>query len=317
MKHNSVIHHFITSLNAILKSWFLFASLLNLPSLQLEAQVFQHSVLKIMAESPQSPGVKEKDSGTGFIICIDSFAYILTAKHVIENRYSRMGHTQITADFFGRPGHFPVEIFKRKQNRDIAVLELNAPPSYALAFDFSPCLSSPRLNDEVFVVGYPGGGKLEISEGYISKLDNERICVKGIKVDKGFSGAPLIHKESGKVLGMFVEMNPNSEEQCALSMPFIKSQIPDICNPCYPLPPCPCVFTETQIRHLNQAHLLLESHFCDKALNQFKILWDSLGNDCCLKIVYPNPPYQKDDKCSVKVKIFKKIFSGCYALYKH
>jgi len=139
--------------------------------------------------------------GTAFLI---TESQLLTAAHVVK--YAEVGD-RVTINFEKNPKTYEA-VVKFKTNpdskvKDYAVLEL-VDAKFKNFYSIAKSEDLAKINDKVFVIGYPGGTFCS-SSGEITNTswhENEEFLQLWAAVWPGNSGGPVIHKESGKVIGI-------------------------------------------------------------------------------------------------------------------
>jgi len=141
--------------------------------------------------------------GTTFLI---SETQLLTAAHVVE--YADVGD-RVTIKFEKNPKTYDAVVaFKPRENsevKDYAVLEL-VDAKFKNYFALAKSEDLVKTNDAVGVIGYPDG-TFNDAIGQITNTSwrgqEERLQLWA-PAWPGNSGGPVIHKESGKVIGILV-----------------------------------------------------------------------------------------------------------------
>lgn len=181
------------------------AAPLNSDSSGQTGAIAAQSVFRIICQSTNS-------AGTGFL---HMSGKVLTAEHVIRGCLNPIALLSNTTQI-------PLKVIATDQDKDIALLEL-ATPLAAPAFPISD-LSNFTIGTQVVTWGYPNGYNAYppmLSVGYLSgsqgvKADSGDIVgrfVVNAAFNSGNSGGPLIHVETGKVIGIVSsKLAPVSEE---------------------------------------------------------------------------------------------------------
>ncbi len=154
-----------------------------------ESKTQPNNATQPAAKPPKSGG----SSGTGFVV--SSKGHVLTNDHVID------GCTSFTID------GTPAKRIAASPEFDLALLQTTFEQPKPVAV-FSA--TSPRLNSDVTVVGYPYGGALSglnVTRGSVSSLkglggDATRLQITA-PVQQGNSGGPLVGAD-GEVVGVIV-----------------------------------------------------------------------------------------------------------------
>lgn len=139
--------------------------------------------------------------GTGFLINKNQ---LITAAHVVK--YLEIGDG-LQVKFEKNPKWYDA-ILKYKpesasEDKDYAVLELRD-ATFTNYYELSLSENLAKLNDKVLVIGYPGG-TFSSSPGEITNTswrENTNYLQLWAGAWPGNSGGPVIHRETGKVIGI-------------------------------------------------------------------------------------------------------------------
>jgi hypothetical protein len=146
--------------------------------------------------------------GTGFLIDRDDL--IITCAHVIQNQ-----DDEILVLFWGDQVAIPAIVDKKNfgflRDKDIAVIRLlGNPPNYAKRLSFG--LYDDNEEKDLFTVGFPFSDN---SQGMFAKceiigVDTHRgysvFQIRSTETTLGFSGAPLINRQSGNVVAVILSI---------------------------------------------------------------------------------------------------------------
>lgn len=149
---------------------------------------------------------KDRQMGSGFLI--DNKGHVVTAQHVV----SGVGCVSVTDDD-GRQHQGTVLAFDAAL--DVALLHVPTLETWPDRLDLATDASPARMGDAAFVIGHPRSiGSNARPSARVTKLGDEQRAedryyggltkVSDATVLKGTSGGPLIHKASGKVIGVMV-----------------------------------------------------------------------------------------------------------------
>ena len=154
---------------------------------------------------------QERDNGhfgTGFVIAKDETAtWLLTCAHVVK---AIGDETPLMA------GSHPAEVVTRIEGEDLALLRVDSP----LPSDPLPLLVTAKAGDPVRMVGHSNRAGQYLEQTVLGRLEQcahvktpgmdrrirawELVVEAGGKVEKGFSGGPVIHAGIGHVVGVAV-----------------------------------------------------------------------------------------------------------------
>jgi len=146
----------------------------------------------------------DEGSGSGFICKSGNASFLYTNIHVVADllkpTFTRMdGGAALISSAVLAAG------------RDIACLQVKNPPEHPLevSTDFN---DSVRIGDEVVVLGNSGGGGVVTAiKGAIEGIGPDRIEVSA-KFVPGNSGSPIIHLNTGKVIGIATYLTMRNED---------------------------------------------------------------------------------------------------------
>jgi S1-C subfamily serine protease len=150
-------------------------------------------------------------SGTAFLI---SDNHLITANHVVE--YADSGDVvQLVFEKkkIGRDQE-AIVIYKNK-DMDIAILQMADAKigNFSNHLELASADDNVEINDEAFIIGYPGGQFNSLSFEIISDEfdgDDKFLQLYGGSW-YGFSGAPVIHKKTKKVIGVALKKDLQNE----------------------------------------------------------------------------------------------------------
>ena len=164
------------------------------------------------AESLQSNVVLIADQGFGFIAGEwNNTLYIVTALHVLQEGDQALNLNAIPTEFHDIPGNYASKIIMRKDDEDIALLEVTKPAGFKWEKE---CLATYSEEDPLSYVGRLGCigpdnewcvAKGTGSIGSLSVIDkNENIMEAALpNVGRGSSGAPLVNGLG--IIGMILQ----------------------------------------------------------------------------------------------------------------
>jgi len=144
-------------------------------------------------------GALDETTGTGFLVHPDG--YVLTCAHVVPSPGEDSASTIRLAAVGGRHEHaYPFSVVKHDPQVDLALLKLKerAEPwpvvNVALDARIAP-------GQEIFAMGYPGGGELDGVDGIVrGEADGGRF-VTNAAIDRGSSGGPVFARD-GRVVAV-------------------------------------------------------------------------------------------------------------------
>ncbi len=171
------------------------------------------SSISLVLTLTQSPSNDYLDQ-TVVVLSLDSYGtgwwvdsrHIVTAYHVVDTGVQSVVRGEWSSE---------ARIVYCDSTLDIAVLEVANPPSWARGLSLNHNI---RQGDRVRVVGYPVqlyqelNGDIEamsisprVSEGIITWLSpTSPVAELDVSTDAGNSGGPVVHAESGGVVGMII-----------------------------------------------------------------------------------------------------------------
>lgn len=156
------------------------------------AQIFANNI-EFDWENPYKTYSEYTSTGTGFFV--DKYGTILTCAHVVEDSIK----TSIVIPDNGK-SKLEVEIISINFEKDIALLRVKnyQPKAFLHLGDSDKVLEQ----DEVIAVGFPlGEDRLKFTGGIVSGKQGRYIQTDA-PINSGNSGGPLIHKKSGRVIGI-------------------------------------------------------------------------------------------------------------------
>lgn len=175
------------------------------------------AVVKITSSSEQ-----HKQYGTGFVWFVkQDTAYLLTAYHVIADS-DGFPLKSIVVEFEADIMQYDAAPHSVDRDADIAILSLEQFPENIgmLKLGNSKQVS---LGDDVYILGYPGGGRAQMQKGSITTLrEANKIILQDINPDEGQSGSPLINEASHEVVGIVLQRPAKTEDQYALEIDAVK-----------------------------------------------------------------------------------------------
>jgi hypothetical protein len=158
----------------------------------------QQLVVRVTAKVGQSDV-----TGSGIIVGRNrERMYVITANHVVRNGTDQA--TEVRVYFRWLPGesseavlleHFDPEM-------DLAVIAIPNPPVFAVAFDQLAPARSVKVNDGVYLVGFPGGA-LDVNPApqRITSILGHRVRFRSDSIAAGHSGGGLFN-ERHELIGM-------------------------------------------------------------------------------------------------------------------
>ncbi len=145
-------------------------------------------------------GDKKVSQGTGSIIGKgENDYYILTNKHVVESRKSKIKEPQYYEIKLYTGARFDARLDFYSRERDLALLRAKMPQEYVEIITISP-KKYQSVGDRVYSLGTPIGMTNTFTEGIISALRDEYIQTDAT-IFFGNSGGPLIN-EYGELIGI-------------------------------------------------------------------------------------------------------------------
>lgn len=158
-------------------------------------------------------------TGTGFImkeiqLKDDDNLYIMTAYHVVE--YTTRITVQIET-FSAEP--IVSDLYSYNHILDVAIIKVPI-PSDGVSMIEKGDSDSIAPNDQVQAVGFAmGSDRCQFTTGYVSGRTSENIQIDAA-VNGGNSGGPLIHIDTGKVIGVIVSgYNPSDAQNINYACP--------------------------------------------------------------------------------------------------
>ncbi|MET3681959.1 hypothetical protein ABID56_000038 [Alkalibacillus flavidus] len=155
----------------------------------------QKNVVQIETTGPNGSSL-----GSGFVY--NDKGDIITNAHVVKNADSVVVKTSEAQTY-------PASVIGVGHNQDIAVIRVPQ-LSNSATLEVDPGFE-PNIGDEIIAVGSPHGFQNTVTLGNISGL-NRDMNVEGYEynnlyqisanISQGNSGGPLIHKETGKIIGI-------------------------------------------------------------------------------------------------------------------
>jgi S1-C subfamily serine protease len=149
---------------------------------------------------PWTMRTQNKGTGSGFIV---SEKRILTNAHVVAYQ------TSVQVRKHGDATKYTARAVAVAHECDIAILTVDDPEFWAGAIELS-FAPMPRLQQEVFVVGYPiGGDTISITGGVVSRVDFDSyahstreslVCSVDAAINPGNSGGPAL--SGGRIVGI-------------------------------------------------------------------------------------------------------------------
>jgi hypothetical protein len=123
---------------------------------------------------------------------------------------------------------FQAQIYKPLKELDLVVISLESGnyPDHAIPIEFT---NTPgREGEPVYVYAYPGGGNVVRRDGILATREGEKQFFNSIKIEKGFSGSPLLHEANGvrSILGIVKQQANAGEPEYALASSVIKEYLP-------------------------------------------------------------------------------------------
>ena len=165
-------------------------------------------------------------TGTAFAISRNRF---ITAKHVVEDILNEVDSKnlkdlRIISGYYRKSSPsssfsytvLNVNSIELDKEYDLAVINTsNSLPSSVkpLSLSKSKEENEMKINDRIYIMGYPLGQPLKFSEGTICEIDtSEPKSFKGwISSFAGNSGSPVINTKSGNVIGIMVSGSTQSD----------------------------------------------------------------------------------------------------------
>ena len=174
--------------------------------------------------------------GSGFYL---ANGIIITAEHVIKQ------NGKIISKIFGstlikdKPIPIELEFIKSIENTDISILKIknslqkDKPPFFNIGNEY-------YSGDEVLMCGFPGAFSDRqnrpipssfpmIRKGIISSLyesiENTKILILDMIGVKGFSGSPIVHQNTKKVIAVFSQMPGRNNTGFSIAYPIKKEYI--------------------------------------------------------------------------------------------
>ncbi|RLC21160.1 MAG: hypothetical protein DRI57_03030 [Deltaproteobacteria bacterium] len=203
--------------------WAFIACLLSMllfsaASAQKYGDDFARTVVKISTSKIGSNS--DTAYGTGFVFYVSKGkkTYILTANHLVTDP-DGFPFDRIRVEFQGDDVEYPAQVQYLYDEIDIAVLSLDQYSDTSLNLGESKYL---KLGDNVFVLGYPGGGKVQVSRGSVSTRDKNKILLDSIRLAEGNSGGPLILEGTGEVVGVILQKSVHGKDNYALEIDQVK-----------------------------------------------------------------------------------------------
>ena len=145
----------------------------------------------------------DQGSGSGFVLKRGSKFYLVTNAHVVE------GNKNIKVASINKEFPMPSQILVSK-TRDIVMAELSG---FDAGLESQTDFSQVRIGDITIALGNSSGaGVSRLVKGKVLGIGNDLVETDGAYV-QGNSGSPIIHLNSGKVLGVvtFVESSPKDK----------------------------------------------------------------------------------------------------------
>jgi len=145
-----------------------------------------------------------KGTGTAFLISEDK---LITAAHVVE--YAEIGDVvtlRFHEDIREYEGVVLCKPTSTDGNKDYAIIELKD-KKFKKFFTLGKASDIAKLNDQVLVVGFPGGFTFSSAPGAITNMnafDEMEFLQLSAGAWPGSSGGPVIHVKSGKVIGILI-----------------------------------------------------------------------------------------------------------------
>jgi hypothetical protein len=174
-----------------------------------DLQILEKSVVFIAHTEPKA--VSQFALGTGFLV--SSNGTIVTVDHHVANETTGVGYDKLFAIHENK--WWPVKVVRRfrdgKGGRDIAVLK---PVGLVMVSRFLEIGGEAKMGMDVAIAGFPQAFGEEVKthplfrRGFVSTtkltLDSgSPIIVLDMTPVTGFSGAPVVNLQTGKVIGVF------------------------------------------------------------------------------------------------------------------
>ena len=173
-----------------------------------------------------SPERRKMQVGTGFVADRDGDrGYIVTAYHnlyqkKLEEIRRDVEAMEIVVQFFTPipTAQRATIVWKSKQDNgiDLALLRVNnLPPAIPVA-GLGDSSSKPQ-NEDLFIVGNPGGERWKLTTGVLQAFlcDKDQIVFKGKNgksLASGYSGGPVYGADSGRIVGLYTQTAPDTME---------------------------------------------------------------------------------------------------------
>lgn len=153
------------------------------------------SVVHISAAFKQGGG-----TGSGFIV--DPKGLVLTNRHVIEARDGSPAELLVIR-LYQDERSYPCRVLRRHADRDLALLEITAPPRNMPSLGFSEV--RPEIGEELVVIGHPKGQDWSLTEGRVSQFRTMpkwgEVIQTDAAINPGNSGGPMVNKY-GQLVGV-------------------------------------------------------------------------------------------------------------------
>lgn len=148
-------------------------------------------------------------TGTAFLFSENK---LITAAHVVE--YAEIGD-EVNLKFYNDLHEYKGRLLYKPESedteKDYAIIEIED-KKFKNFFRLAKASEIAKLNDQVLVVGFPGGVTYSSASGEITNmnaLDKPGILQLQAGAWPGNSGGPVIHKDSGKVIGILISGGEN------------------------------------------------------------------------------------------------------------
>jgi hypothetical protein len=161
--------------------------------------------------------------GTGFVVSADGL--LITADHVIMDEDKGAQHPGLGVIMPGTTDWREARVVRRflrtETDRNVALLQVVS-ASNGESFDFLPLAEPEGAGEPILVCAYPGvfeGGLLQpfmragiLATGQISVNSGPAMVVMDLPLVPGFSGAPVVSRNSGGVLGVARGLSAAAQE---------------------------------------------------------------------------------------------------------
>ena len=222
------------SYRVLLLACFTLFSFLVAPNSCKSENNIQNSIVKIYVtkvspsyNNPWTSLGQEQGSGSG---CIIENNLIITNAHVVSDQRF------ITVRLFGEARKYEAKIVAISHEADLALLTVTD-HTFFNQVEPIPLGNLSKLQDEVFVYGFPeGGDTLSITNGNVSRIEHGRYSHSSryyitmqidAAVNPGNSGGPVI--TNGKIVGIVMQILKDSNNiSYAVPIPIIKHFLTDL-----------------------------------------------------------------------------------------